>query len=379
MSTTLTPNMSLPVPGVGTEQGPDYATDVNNCLTLIDAHDHSPGYGTPISPAGMLISSDLSFVGNNATNVKTVRFNPQSTAPASPSDLGCLFEVGADLYYTDGVGNVVRITQSGAIAGTPGSISNLVSPASASYSSAAKTFTWQSDALTPANMDFAAATFRNLTASSFGMTVQPPSLSSDVTVTLPQIPGSTLPVSIDPSGVMSAAQVTLSQLSAQVQAALAAAALASPTGSMAPYGGASAPGGWLLCDGSAVSRTTYSALYAIIANAYGAGDGTTTFNLPDLRGRFIRGVDGSAGRDPDASSRTASNTGGNTGNAIGSVQSYAITDHQHSVGIGTGSNLGVPASFAGSPTSFYTGGAINTQVSTETRPINIYCNYIVKT
>jgi len=63
-----------------------------------------------------------------------------------------------------------------------------------------------------------------------------------------------------------------------------------PTGSGADWFGATAPAGYLLCDGSAISRTTYSALYAILGTAYGAGDGSTTFNLPDLRGRVIVGM-----------------------------------------------------------------------------------------
>src|SRR5215831_6242331 len=62
-----------------------------------------------------------------------------------------------------------------------------------------------------------------------------------------------------------------------------------PTGSGCDWYGPTAPTGFLLCDGSAVSRTTYSALYAVIGNAYGSGDGSTTFNLPDCRGRLIVG------------------------------------------------------------------------------------------
>jgi microcystin-dependent protein len=57
----------------------------------------------------------------------------------------------------------------------------------------------------------------------------------------------------------------------------------SPVGLLAPFAGASAPSGWLLCDGSAVSRTTYAPLFAVIGTTYGAGDGSTTFNLPDMR------------------------------------------------------------------------------------------------
>ena len=63
-----------------------------------------------------------------------------------------------------------------------------------------------------------------------------------------------------------------------------------PTAALTPYAGASAPSGWLICDGSAVNRTTYAALFAIVGTTYGAGDGSTTFNLPDLQGRVPVGV-----------------------------------------------------------------------------------------
>jgi len=61
-------------------------------------------------------------------------------------------------------------------------------------------------------------------------------------------------------------------------------------GLISPYGGSSAPSGWLLCDGSAVSRTTYSSLYLVVGTTYGAGNGSTTFNVPNLQGRVVIGV-----------------------------------------------------------------------------------------
>ena len=66
-------------------------------------------------------------------------------------------------------------------------------------------------------------------------------------------------------------------------------------GSILPYGGTSAPTGWQLCYGQAISRTTYSALFAVIGIAFGAGDGSTTFNVPDLRGRAPIGADNMGG------------------------------------------------------------------------------------
>jgi microcystin-dependent protein len=64
-----------------------------------------------------------------------------------------------------------------------------------------------------------------------------------------------------------------------------------PTGGVTMYGAGSAPSGWLLCDGAAVSRVTYAALFAVISDTYGVGNGTTTFNLPNLKGRVPVGLD----------------------------------------------------------------------------------------
>ncbi|QDP66985.1 MAG: putative tail fiber protein [Prokaryotic dsDNA virus sp.] len=70
------------------------------------------------------------------------------------------------------------------------------------------------------------------------------------------------------------------------------------TGMVAPFAMSTAPGGWLECDGSAVSRSVYANLFSTIGTVHGAGNGSTTFNLPDLRGEFIRGWDHGRGIDP---------------------------------------------------------------------------------
>lgn len=64
-----------------------------------------------------------------------------------------------------------------------------------------------------------------------------------------------------------------------------------PTGLISPFGGPTAPDGFLLCDGAAVSRTEYADLFAVIGDSYGVGDGSSTFNLPDLQGRVPVGLD----------------------------------------------------------------------------------------
>lgn len=94
-------------------------------------------------------------------------------------------------------------------------------------------------------------------------------------------------------------------------------------GCLIPWAGKSGtvPTGWLICNGAAVSRTTYSRLFAAIGTTWGVGDGVNTFNLPNLESNYSRGVDGTASRDPDKATRTATN-GGNSGNNIGSYQTY---------------------------------------------------------
>lgn len=77
----------------------------------------------------------------------------------------------------------------------------------------------------------------------------------------------------------------------------ALASLVVPVGAVCSFAGTSAPDGWLVCDGAAVSRTTHAALFAQIGTAFGAGDGSTTFTLPDLRGEFVRGLDSGRGVD----------------------------------------------------------------------------------
>lgn len=150
-----------------------------------------------------------------------------------------------------------------------------------------------------------------------------------------------------------------------------------PEGTISAFAGTAAPTGYLLCDGAAVSRATYADLFAVIGTNYGAGDGTTTFNVPDLRGRFLRGVDGAAGNDPDSSSRTAMNSGGNTGNNVGSVQDDMYKSHSHGL-VGSGT-LMHGAGGVGGMDPYYS-PVTNTMNAggNETRPKNAYVNFIIK-
>lgn len=130
-------------------------------------------------------------------------------------------------------------------------------------------------------------------------------------------------------------------------------------GTVAYFAASTAPAGWLKCNGATVSRATYAALFNAIGTTYGAGDGSTTFAIPDLRGEFVRGLDDGRGVD--------------SGRAIGTAQSHQMQSHTHSNG-GT----------AGGQWSYYytegqynpayqsnTGAAGGTSNSSENRPRNV--------
>lgn len=200
MSTT-SPNMSLILPTVGDTNGPDYALQQNQSFTLVDQHDHSSGKGVQITPAGININTNLAMNGFFVSNTAGLTLTAQGSIPTSNT----IYESGVDLYYVDGLGNNVRITQSGALAGTPGSIAGLVAPASATYVPASSKFVWQSNTNIAANMDMGAAIMRNLSPdSTFALTLQPPAgLSANYTLTLPALPGALAVMSLDNTGAMS--------------------------------------------------------------------------------------------------------------------------------------------------------------------------------
>jgi hypothetical protein len=214
-----------------------------------------------------------------------------------------------------------------------------------------------------------------------------------------------------------------------------------PTGSILPYAGTVPPAGYLMCDGRSHSKGDYPALSAILNTDAGAAFGGTagpngTFNVPDLRGRFLRGADDpdgsgtqftSAGRDPDNQEssnnggdgrRYANAAGGNVGNSVGSVQNdgfrlhnhfgatFASVDHTHWLPIGSASNfiwvsgnngkrsVGVVSSLkvigggswyasagpADESRSYPADGSstLPSDGGSETRPANVYCNFIIK-
>lgn len=176
-----------------------------------------------------------------------------------------------------------------------------------------------------------------------------------------------------------------------------------PPGMVAAFALTSCPTGWVEGDGSAVSRSgLYADLFDAMGTIHGTGDGSTTFNLPNYRGRFLRGRANGSSLDPNRASRTAMATGGNTGDNVGSVQGYATArpntnfttgiesaDHFHYQfdnmgGTGGGNMASVAANYT-SGRSATTSGVSQNHTHTvtgggdnETRPVNAYVLYCVK-
>ena len=165
------------------------------------------------------------------------------------------------------------------------------------------------------------------------------------------------------------------------------------------------PTGYLLCDGASISQTTYDVLYAVTGLNFGDGTtgtgaaGTGNFNIPDFRGYFVRGrvyssTGTTAGRDPDCLTRTALITGGATALNLGSFQDSGLQTHEHQITLqGASGNSayhtrspawGYDNWYGGATTSAYSqmnGGQVSGTgglVTSETRPKNIYVEYIIK-
>jgi microcystin-dependent protein len=164
-----------------------------------------------------------------------------------------------------------------------------------------------------------------------------------------------------------------------------------PTGAVMPFAMNTAPSGWLAANGSAVSRTTYAALFAAIGTTYGAGDGSTTFTLPDLRGYFVRGSgtnsDGVAAgtfgakQEDGVISHTHSGTTGN--DSPDHTHSYSV-DNQRVNGFGNSGEIsdGLTTTNTGGASDrhkhTFTSSSQSPEGTTETRPRNIAMLYCIK-
>jgi microcystin-dependent protein len=163
-------------------------------------------------------------------------------------------------------------------------------------------------------------------------------------------------------------------------------AFVQPIGVVLPYAGTAAPTGWLLCYGQAVSRTTYAALFAVTSTTYGVGDGSTTFNLPDLRGRVPAGQDDMGGSSANRLTNPGTTVGGIDGDVLGGTggeENHTMTTaelvaHTHSYVACNGTG----GADINSGASFLRNSSLTTGSTGSTTPFNvvqptIILNYII--
>ncbi|ACI52187.1 Tail Collar domain protein [Gluconacetobacter diazotrophicus PA1 5] len=156
-----------------------------------------------------------------------------------------------------------------------------------------------------------------------------------------------------------------------------------PVGLVADFAGGTAPAGWMLCYGQAISRATYAALFAVIDTTFGAGDGATTFGLPDLRGRVAAGVDNMGGTAANLLTMAGSSVNGVALGASGGSQimashthtvtdpghTHTVTDPGHEHAPNSGSGFVVPQGSGGTIVTF-DGGSLTPEHATETTSVD---------
>ncbi len=225
--------------------------------------------------------------------------------------------------------------------------------------------------------------FQDSSGAPFVSLKSPSSLSGNVSLTLPPTITNGGFLQTDANG----------QLTFQIVAGV-------PSGSVFCMAVATVPSGYLECNGAAVSRTTYAALFAVIGTAYGTGDGSSTFNLPDLRGEFIRGFDNGRGVDSGRSiASSQSSQFGQHNHNVSASSSSSVTDpgHKHTMNFNLGNLISSGGAFGmkdsgtadrmntattgisvSTTTSISQSNRGGTSNSSETRPRSIAMMYIIK-
>lgn len=197
----VTPNMNLPNPVPGVDPGPDYADNLQSSLNVLDQHNHAPGSGVQITPAGININSTLAFNNNPATGLAYVNITTQGGSVPAPVNYSAYFS-GLEFFVKDGAGNAVQITTGGAVNATSSGISSGTNTASFVGS----TLVVNANTNTPANIQAASILLGNNIVSSNYVTLSPVnSLGSSYSLVLPLLPAANGTfVQLDTSGNFSA-------------------------------------------------------------------------------------------------------------------------------------------------------------------------------
>lgn len=330
------------------------------------------GSGAQVQKAAFDIVGDTSpqLGGNLDVNAKNIVFGDSSGA----SDDRLTFGAGTDMsIYHDGTDNHVDVAGTLTIDGSGETLAKFIDDGAVElYHNNTKRIETDSAGVTVTGqitITGSSIVFEGATADAHETTFTVTDPTADRTITFPNSSGTVA-------------------LTSDVSASL-------PSGTILPYAGSSAPSGYLLAYGQAISRSTYSDLFSAIGTTYGVGDGSSTFNLPDIRGRTIAGQDDMGGSSAD---RLTNQTGGVNGDTLGGTggsETHTLTTAQlaaHTHGAGSyatslplsgsdtdggqgsrGSNN--PQNFALSGTSGSTGsGSAHNNVQP-----TIILNYIIKT
>lgn len=367
----ISPNMGLNIPVVSTTTGPQYAQDVNSSLSKLDAHNHTSGQGVQVPSAGININANLPMNNHGLLNASIINLASQALPPAS----GTVYRNNDDLYYVDGTGANVRITQGGAVAvsGAVGFSGLPFGTASASYNNLTQTFIFQSATNTSANVDCGSVILREVVSSANGVTLASPlALAGNYTMYMPpSLPAVNSYLQLSPAGAVTNVAIT---------------SVESPVGSIIMFGGSVAPAGWLLCDGQvldSVANPIYASLFAVIGTTYG-GTGASNFAVPNISGIFVRGV-GSQSISGQTYSGTlgtkqvdnleSHNHGGATGSSTVPVTTVNIFNNGSATGIPTNTQAAGSGTISGSG---HTHTISASGSGTETYPANITLTYIIK-
>mgnify|MGYP003112427384 CR=1 FL=1 len=273
------------------------------------------GSGAQVQKAAFDVVNDTSpqLGGNLDVNAKNIVFGDSSGA----SDDRLTFGAGTDLsIYHDGTDNHVDVAGTLTIDGSGETLAKFIDDGAVElYHNNTKRIETDSAGITVTGQITVTGSnivFEGATADAHETTFTVTDPTADRTITFPNSSGTVA-------------------LTSDVSASL-------PSGTIVPYAGSSAPSGYLLAYGQAVSRSTYSDLFSAIGTTYGVGDGSSTFNLPDLRGRTIAGQDDMGGSSAD---RLTNQTGGVNGDTLGGTggsETHTLTEAQlaaHTHGAGS--------------------------------------------